>query len=157
MCEYYTVTMPTAIDGFCRNKVPRGRSWEEARMPSCVDCGQSMNGVPIAMPKAEGEGWDGRFHLAVVWFVQNCCMSGANNSEQYSTLEIVAVPCTNQALLDWLALLLPPHCVCASTVQLTVQRSDSSRLPLSGSAWVPCNSLLWHTNAMYDSISGKEH
>ena len=26
-----------------------------ARMPSCVDCGQSMNGAPIAMPKAEGE------------------------------------------------------------------------------------------------------
>ena len=61
-------------------------------------------------------------------------VSGANNSEQYSTLEIVTVPCTNQDLLALLALLLPPHCVCASTVQLTVQRSDSSRLPLSGSA-----------------------
>ena len=31
-------------------------------------------------------------------------MSGANNSEQYSTLEIVTVPCTNQALLALLAL-----------------------------------------------------
>ena len=61
-------------------------------------------------------------------------VSGANNSEWYSTLEIVTVPCTNQALLDWLALLLPPHCVCASTVQLAVQRSGSSRLPLSRSA-----------------------
>ena len=56
VCQYYTVTMPTAIDGFCRNKVPRGRSWEEARMPSCVDCGQSMNGALIAMFNAEGEG-----------------------------------------------------------------------------------------------------
>ena len=28
-------------------------------------------------------------------------VSGANNGEQYSTLEIVAVPCTNKALLDW--------------------------------------------------------
>jgi len=31
-------------------------------------------------------------------------VSGANNSEQNSTLEIVTVPCTNQALLALLAL-----------------------------------------------------
>ena len=31
-------------------------------------------------------------------------VSGANNSEWYSTLEIVTVPCTNQALLALLAL-----------------------------------------------------
>jgi len=49
VCQYYTVTMPTAVNALCRNKVPRGRSWEEARMPSCVDCGQSMNGAPIAI------------------------------------------------------------------------------------------------------------
>jgi len=25
MCEYYTMTMPTAVDGLCRNELPRGR------------------------------------------------------------------------------------------------------------------------------------
>ena len=55
MCEYYTVTMPTAINDLYRNELPRGRNWEEARIPSCVDYGQSMNGAPITMPKVGGE------------------------------------------------------------------------------------------------------
>jgi len=41
VCEYYTVTMPTAADGLCTNELPRGRSWEEANTPSCVTVGRA--------------------------------------------------------------------------------------------------------------------
>jgi len=41
MCQYYTMTMPTAINGLCRNELPRERSWEEARTPSCVTVGRA--------------------------------------------------------------------------------------------------------------------
>lgn len=30
-----------------------------ARMPACVDCGESLHGAPIAMPKPDGETWGG--------------------------------------------------------------------------------------------------
>jgi len=69
------MTMPTAADGLCRNELPRGRSWGDSQYAFMCDCGQSMNGMPLLCPRPKVRGEMGaRFHLAVVWFVQNCCM-----------------------------------------------------------------------------------
>ena len=31
MCEYYTIAMPTSVDGLCRNELPKGRKGESWR------------------------------------------------------------------------------------------------------------------------------